>query len=83
MFYVPRFVLHFQVFANDSDVSSNAFIIYSLVPDSNGHYLDFVISPVNGSIRSAKQLDRENISEYYLTVKAENSAQKAQRRFVG
>lgn len=55
---------------------------YSLVPDVNNHSLDFSISPVNGTIRSAKQLDRETISEYYLTVKAENDAVQSQRRFV-
>lgn len=74
--------LYFQVFANDSDISSNAYVTYSLVPDVNNHSLDFSISPVNGSIRSAKQLDRETIGEYYLTVKAENAAVQTERRFV-
>ncbi|XP_020621470.1 cadherin EGF LAG seven-pass G-type receptor 2-like [Orbicella faveolata] len=69
-----------QVFANDSDATSNAYVTYSLVPDVNNHSLDFSISPVNGTIRSAKQLDRETISEYYLTVKAENDAVQSQRR---
>ena len=55
---------------------------YSLVPGVNNHYLDFVISPVNGTIRTVKQLDRETISEYYLTVKAENDAVQGQRRLV-
>lgn len=78
----PLFFVNFQVFANDSDVSSNAYVTYSLVPDVNNHSLDFSISPVNGSIVSAKQLDRETIGEYYLTVKAENDAVQTERRFV-
>ena len=78
---VPFFFIC-QVYANDSDATSNAFVTYSLVPDVNHHSLDFSISPVNGTIRSVKQLDRETISEYYLTVKAENDAAQSQRRFV-
>ena len=72
----------FQVFANDSDASSNAHVTYSLVPDVNNHYQDFSISPVNGSIKSAKQLDRETNTAYYLIVKAENSAVQSHMRFV-
>lgn len=71
-----------QVYANDSDATSNAYVTYSLVPDVNHHSVDFSISPVNGTIKSAKQLDRETISEYYLTVKAENDAAQIQTRFV-
>ena len=71
-----------QVYANDSDATSNAYVTYSLVPDANNHFVDFFISTVNGTIRSAKQLDRESISEYYLTVKAENDAAQSQSRFV-
>ncbi|RMX53126.1 hypothetical protein pdam_00015549 [Pocillopora damicornis] len=69
-----------QVVANDTDVSLNAIIIYSLVQDPRDHFLDFFINPINGSIRTAKTLDRENISIYYLTVKAENSALNTQTR---
>lgn len=72
-----------QILANDSDSSFNALIVYSLVPDLNYHYLDFVINPINGSITTTKPLDRENISIYYLTVTAENSALNTQTRFVG
>ncbi|XP_022809062.1 protocadherin Fat 4-like isoform X2 [Stylophora pistillata] len=69
-----------QILANDSDSSFNALIVYSLVPDLNYHYLDFVINPINGSITTTKPLDRENISIYYLTVTAENSALNTQTR---
>lgn len=80
IFLFSRFIL--QVLANDTDVSLNAIIIYSLVQDPRDHFLDFFIDPINGSIRTAKTLDRENISIYYLTVKAENSALNTQTRFV-
>ena len=72
----------FQVFANDSDSSSNADVTYSFVPDVNDHYLGFNINPTNGLITTTKQLDREDISEYLLTAKAEDGASKDQRRFV-
>ncbi|KAJ7337301.1 hypothetical protein OS493_010160, partial [Desmophyllum pertusum] len=77
---LPIGTLILQVFANDSDASSNAHVTYSLVPDVNNHYQDFSISPVNGSIKSAKQLDRETNTAYYLIVKAENSAVQSHMR---
>lgn len=80
-YYTPCFFIC-QVYANDSDATPNAYVTYSLVRDVNNHYLDFTISPVNGTIRTAKQLDREAISEYYLTVKAEDDAVHSQKRFV-
>ena len=70
------------MYANDSDSSSNAVVTYSLVPDVNNHYQAFYINTKYGSIRTAMQLDRESISEYFLTVKAENSASQEQKRLV-
>ena len=75
-------VFEFQVLANDSDILGNAVIVYTLVPDVNNHYLAFDINKDNGSITTAKQLDREDISEYLLMVKAEDSASQDQTRYV-
>ncbi|XP_073231929.1 cadherin EGF LAG seven-pass G-type receptor 1-like [Porites lutea] len=69
-----------QVLANDSDILGNAVIVYTLVPDVNNNYLAFDINKDNGSITTAKQLDREDISEYLLMVKAEDSASQDQTR---
>lgn len=68
--------------ANDSDILGNAVIVYSLIPDVNNHYLAFDINKDYGSITTAKQLDREDISEYLLMVKAEDSASQDQTRYV-
>lgn len=70
----------FQVFANDSDSSSNGAVKYSFVPDGSGHYKSFNVDPNNGSIATARQLDREDTCEYFLTVKAEDSASDPQKR---
>ena len=68
--------------ANDSDILGNAVIVYSFIPDVNNHYLAFDINKDKGSITTAKQLDREDISEYLLMVKAEDSASQDQTRYV-
>ena len=68
--------------ANDSDILGNAVIVYSFIPDVNNHYFAFDINKDNGSITTAKQLDREDISEYLLMVKAEDSASQDQTRYV-
>lgn len=75
-------VFEFQVLANDSDILGNAVIVYSLIPDVNNHYLAFDINKDNGSITTAKQLDREDLSEYLLMVKAEDSASQDQTRYL-
>ena len=75
-------VFEFQVLAYDSDILGNAVIVYTLVPDVNNRYLAFDINKDNGSITTAKQLDREDISEYLLMVKAEDSASQDQTRYV-
>jgi len=69
-----------QVFANDSDSSSNGAVKYSFVPDGSGHYKNFNIDPNNGSIATARRLDREDTCEYFLTVKAEDSASDQRKR---
>ena len=74
--------LFLQVIAHDNDSSSNGAVKYSFVPDAMGHHQSFHIIPNNGSITTAHQLDREKTSEYFLTVKAEDSATKEETRLV-
>ena len=56
-----------RVFADDMDVGENAKIAYSL-HNTNG--FDFWIDNASGEIRANFRLDRENISEFRIVVKA-------------
>ncbi|KAJ7316376.1 hypothetical protein JRQ81_002538 [Phrynocephalus forsythii] len=64
-----------QVFADDKDGMMNNQITYSIVAgNSLGH---FTIDPKAGEIRTAKSLDREEVSSYSLQVQATDNGQTA------
>lgn len=57
-----------QVTARDKDKGKNAEIIYSIESGNIGH--SFNIDPILGTIKTAKDLDRNKQEEYKLIVKA-------------
>uniref|UniRef100_A0A2K5NBY5 FAT atypical cadherin 1 n=1 Tax=Cercocebus atys TaxID=9531 RepID=A0A2K5NBY5_CERAT len=57
-----------QVTALDKDKGKNAEVLYSIESGNIGN--SFMIDPVLGSIKTAKELDRSNQVEYDLIVKA-------------
>ncbi|XP_066601005.1 protocadherin-like wing polarity protein stan [Prorops nasuta] len=59
------------VSATDADVGQNAQITYSLGTDTGEHTVaEFTINPQTGAITTTKNLDRELVSGYLLTVTA-------------
>ncbi|XP_067663318.1 protocadherin Fat 1-like isoform X2 [Haliotis asinina] len=58
-----------QVYATDIDKDLNARIKYSLLTDTE----DFYIEPSNGMIKVRRQLDRERLAVYHLSVMAKDS----------
>ena len=78
--FFATIVNHFQVSARDNDVGLNGNIVYSIIPDVDGHYLSFAINSKNGSVMTSMSLDRENISVFYVTVKATDSSPDEQAR---
>ncbi|XP_046380464.2 protocadherin Fat 1-like isoform X3 [Haliotis rufescens] len=58
-----------QVYATDNDKDLNARIKYSLLTDTE----DFYIEPSNGMIKVRRQLDRERLAVYQLSVMAKDS----------
>ncbi|KAG7305903.1 hypothetical protein JYU34_008455 [Plutella xylostella] len=59
-------VIH-TVTATDNDIGANALITYSIISGNNGNR--FYIDPSSGQL-SARTLDRETQSKYYLTITA-------------
>ncbi|XP_025063474.1 protocadherin Fat 1 isoform X5 [Alligator sinensis] len=57
-----------QVTALDKDKGKNAEIVYSIESGNIGNY--FIIDPILGTVKIAKELDRSSREEYNLMVKA-------------
>ncbi|KAG9346996.1 hypothetical protein JZ751_005923, partial [Albula glossodonta] len=61
----------FQVMAQDADGPSSNHVHYSIVDGNQGS--PFTIDAVKGEVKVARQLDREKISGYTLTVLASDN----------
>ena len=58
--------------ANDIDNGTHALLVYSIKSGENSNH--FSIHPVEGTLYTAVVLDREDVNEYRINVKASDSA---------
>ena len=73
----------YQVLASDADLSTNAQIKYSLVPDSHNHHNLFSIDSLTGDIHTTDSFDREKVALYTITVRATDQPISGQARYGG
>lgn len=69
-----------QVICTDSDLSTNAAIVYSIVEGDSSNYFSIASS---GMVTTAKQLDYETLTLYSLTVQARDSSQPISSQLIG
>ncbi|BFZ03616.1 hypothetical protein BsWGS_06655 [Bradybaena similaris] len=67
----------YTLLAEDKDIGQNGFVVYYLNPTTNKDYEYFTVARINGTLQSARELDRETKEVYEIQVRAEDNGQPA------
>ncbi|BFZ17964.1 hypothetical protein BsWGS_21003 [Bradybaena similaris] len=67
----------YTLYATDKDTGQNGLVEYFLKPTSNKDYEYFIVERFNGTLKSARRLDKETKATYEIEVTAQDNGQPA------